>query len=684
MNKLENVINNPTKETIIEFLREIIIRYNNETNKEKYLEELSKFAFFIITKVEEIQKKELGKKANSFIIVTEDYWLLILWYIIMACQDSFIDNINKIIELCATEWIDGPCFIIKDKDRSKLMNIAEEKFQLISILENSDITFYYFTIPYQNKYAECNTSVIPNLVYIFELFGANNECFPMQRSFSYFLGLSLYFYLLDKKPALIKEYKKRFAINEEDCSEVFSESFSFALLQFTDYDIEDIDLKTKEKYTRYFEELTSKLIITRKISKNQICPCGSGKKYKDCCEKKGIEWINQNGKIARLTAINNKVSNSLKKLMKEFSKTLGRKPYSNEKVFKLFGLLDGIYENVLSKMTDLNLPLAKQYAAIKTGMFLTEINIEQFPDLYLKEWDDAIKEFEVKNALKEYNGKSRFEIVKEINFKLKTLDEKISNVEKMMNIYLNTFTENNKNLNLVIENQKDFSLVCARKIVIDANILVSAFNHQSIEEVTNITRIIFEDLIQTAVLLKEKDLFEEKIIPLTLFEKGKLEYKKNTEGKSSKNILINPQTGKEYNIKINIKDLSLKNKNYQKLYDNIFDGMSSFIHLNINKIPKYFNIPNPLTEVLEYRTTSLLSLLLLNQCIYEIKSNLKLDGLLLRDMEYVYSKNINYINKCLKLLLLLEPDNEIYNDMLIIQIECAKTINPNNKIKLCE
>jgi len=37
---------------------------------------------------------------------------------------------------------------------------------------------------------------------------------------------------------------------------------------------------------------------------------------------------------------------------------------------------------------------------------------------------------------------------------------------------------------------------------------------------------------------------------------------------TSKNVLINPTTGKEYNIKINIKDLSLKNQNYQNFYDN--------------------------------------------------------------------------------------------------------------------
>lgn len=573
MNKLENMLEHPSKETIISFLKELIAHYNKELDKNKYLEELKMFTFYVLSNAEKIQKKELGEKANSFMIVIEDYWLLIFWYVIIACQEPFVSNINKIIKMCDKEWVSEICFNIQDKIRNELMDISEERFHLMSILENSEYYFYHFNIPYKNKYGECNTKSIANLVYIFELYGVSDENFPIQISFSYFLGLSLYFYILEKKPKLIEEYKKRFNITDKNCLEEFGENFSLALLQFTDYDNENVDLKIKEEYTRYFEELTSKLIETRKVSKNQFCPCGSGKKYKDCCEKKELKWVRQNGKITKLLPINNAVSVSIKDLTRKFTKTFGRKPYGYERLFKMLGIIDGSYEILFSKLTDLNLPLAQQYATIKTGMFLSEFNYGQFSDLDLNEWDEAIEEFETKNSIKEYNGKSIFDAVKEANQKLKKIDEKINNVEMMMNIYLNSFTDNYKDLELIIENQKDFSIVCARKIVIDANILLSAFNHKSIEEVTNITRIIFEDLIQTAVLLNEKDLFEEKILSLTLFEKGILEYKKNTEGKLSKNILINHKSKKEYNIKINIKDLSLRNKNYQNFYDNLFDGM---------------------------------------------------------------------------------------------------------------
>lgn len=633
--------------------------------------------------MEEIQRKSLGKKANSFMVAIEDYWLIIFWYVIISCQEPFTDNINKIIEMCDKEWKSEACFYLEDHVRNELMNISEEKFNLMSILENSKSTFYHFNIPYKNKYSECNTFFVPGFVYVFELFGTDNENFPLQISFSSFFRTKPLFLYFRKKPKLIEEYKKAFNIVDENCSEKFSLDFALALLQFTDYDSEKVDLKIKEKYTRYFEELTSKLIVTRKVSKNSLCPCGSGKKYKDCCKMKELMWVQKNGIITKKFPVNNGILDSIKELSRIFTKTLGRKPYGFEKLFNMLGIIDVTYENLFSRLTDLNLPLEQQYATIKTGMFLSELNYEQFTDLDLEKWNEAIEEFKVKRSLKEYNGKSIFEVVKEANLKLKKLDEKINSAEMIMNIYLNTFLGDFKDLKLTIESQRDFSIVCARKIIIDANILLSAINHKSIEEVTNITRIIFEDLIQTAALLKDEELFEEKISSITFLEKGILEYKKNAEGKLSKHVLINSKTGREYNIKINIKDLSLRSKNYQIFYDNIFDGMSSFIHLNITKIPKYFNISNPLTEVQEYKITGLLGLFFLNQCIYEIKINLKLGRLLLRDMEYIYSKNINYINQCLKLLLILEPENEVYSEMLKVQNKCAETINPCNKIKLC-
>lgn len=643
----------------------------------KYIEELKRQMIYIISISEKNQKDKLGEKTNSFMICVQDYWLIVCWYLIIACEGPFLKTLDEIIDICENEWGTKDCYNLKEDIMSNLMDLSEEKFHLMSILENSESSFYYFNIPFFNKCRECNTWTILKKAYIFELYGVEKENSPIHMSFCYLLGLSLYFYILEKSPELIEDYRKKFDITEEDCSAQFSDSFVLALIQFTDYNIETICLKKQEKYTRYFENLTSKLCVKRNIAKEQKCPCGSNKKYKDCCEKKELKWVTINGKINKQLPLNDIASASFKTLLSQFSKSFGRNTYSYEPVFKILGFGDGVYENLVSKIIDEDLSLDKQYAILKTGMIVSEYNYNQFSDLGIKEWKEAIKEFQKQNTLKKYNGKSIFEIVKEANTKLKKLNENIENIDCMMNMYLNKFPINYNFSNLMIENQTDFSMICARKIVIDTNILLSVFNHKSVEEATNITRIIFEDLIQTEILLKDEEIFKEKILPLTLLEKGLLEYKKNTKGEFSKNRLIDPKTGKEYNIKINIKDISLKSTHYKKIYDDIFDVLSSFIHLSVKKIPRYFNIPNPLMEVQEYKTICLLGLFLLNQCVFEMKENIKMNRLLLRDMEYIYNKNCIYINKCLKILLLIEPHNEIYEHIIKIQ----KNMSPNAQSK---
>ena len=40
----------------------------------------------------------------------------------------------------------------------------------------------------------------------------------------------------------------------------------------------------------------------KRISRNAPCPCGSGKKYKNCCYGKGFEWVeDEDGAVGKLT-----------------------------------------------------------------------------------------------------------------------------------------------------------------------------------------------------------------------------------------------------------------------------------------------------------------------------------------------------------------------------------------------
>tara|TARA_R100001530_G_scaffold120731_1_gene88052 strand:- start:143 stop:340 length:198 start_codon:yes stop_codon:yes gene_type:complete len=46
------------------------------------------------------------------------------------------------------------------------------------------------------------------------------------------------------------------------------------------------DIRKAGGYRKYYESLKQFKLISNKVGRNSICPCGSNKKYKKCCINK--------------------------------------------------------------------------------------------------------------------------------------------------------------------------------------------------------------------------------------------------------------------------------------------------------------------------------------------------------------------------------------------------------------
>ena len=72
----------------------------------------------------------------------------------------------------------------------------------------------------------------------------------------------------------------------------------------------------------------------KKVSRNAPCPCGSGKKYKQCCWGKGFEWEqDEGGNLYRSTPISPEVAAILQGQRQKFLDRYGREPGPNDPVF---------------------------------------------------------------------------------------------------------------------------------------------------------------------------------------------------------------------------------------------------------------------------------------------------------------------------------------------------------------
>lgn len=137
----------------------------------------------------------------------------------------------------------------------------------------------------------------------------------------------------------------------------------------------------------------------KKLGKNKLCGCDSGKKYKNCCYNKDFEYnVDEKGNVFRSVKIPKKISNELKSFLeaqnKEFKEIFGREMRGEDPVFFQNKYLEDPHElnnKLVEAMQETNIRPEIIYAFLKTDLLLSEANLDKMPDSDIKKWVDAVK-----------------------------------------------------------------------------------------------------------------------------------------------------------------------------------------------------------------------------------------------------------------------------------------------------
>lgn len=136
----------------------------------------------------------------------------------------------------------------------------------------------------------------------------------------------------------------------------------------------------------------------KKLSRNSTCPCGSGKKYKQCCMHKEIEWReSDDGEVFRMVQISDETREAIEGLRRSFVRANGREP---EQIFEGAPPLEVIEHMTVEAMKKAGVEPALIHAYEETGMMVNDENERRIPDVDLAEWDAAINEYERKTGAK--------------------------------------------------------------------------------------------------------------------------------------------------------------------------------------------------------------------------------------------------------------------------------------------
>jgi hypothetical protein len=137
----------------------------------------------------------------------------------------------------------------------------------------------------------------------------------------------------------------------------------------------------------------------KRISRNDPCPCGSGKKYKKCCFGKDFDFEEDDeGNLIKSVPISNEMAELLQEQRQKFIEKHGREPGPDDKIFFDMPHPEHLEHMMVEDMKKAGINPAIIYAFEKTGRLVTEDNQNLLSNADLDEWQTAIEEYEAKHG----------------------------------------------------------------------------------------------------------------------------------------------------------------------------------------------------------------------------------------------------------------------------------------------
>jgi hypothetical protein len=146
----------------------------------------------------------------------------------------------------------------------------------------------------------------------------------------------------------------------------------------------------------------------RKLGRNEPCPCGSGKKYKNCCSGKRFDWVTDGeGHISRQFPIDDpELLSLLDQARTELRNEHGSDSKPDDFLFNKPMDEKDIERTMVDIMERAGIEPAFIYAFKKTRRIITTRNKDKLSEAELQEWQGAIDEYHAATKKSEQTRKS--------------------------------------------------------------------------------------------------------------------------------------------------------------------------------------------------------------------------------------------------------------------------------------
>jgi len=134
----------------------------------------------------------------------------------------------------------------------------------------------------------------------------------------------------------------------------------------------------------------------RKLSRNAPCPCGSGKAYKQCCLRKGIEWrLDGAGQPVQSVPLDDETRDALQTHIGELEDAKGAPLDPDDLLFPELADLseEELLGRLAQRLREAGVDPAFVYAFERTGLLVTDANWDRIPEVDREAWMQAVQEY---------------------------------------------------------------------------------------------------------------------------------------------------------------------------------------------------------------------------------------------------------------------------------------------------
>jgi hypothetical protein len=134
-----------------------------------------------------------------------------------------------------------------------------------------------------------------------------------------------------------------------------------------------------------------------KVGRNEPCPCGSGKKHKNCCWGRKDFVRDETGRVVERVSLDADLSKKMDEFLKVREEALGRPLEPGENPLLFPGeTWEGVEASMSSVLKDAGINPAIIYAYEKTGFLVSAMNVKSFSNDEIREWNAALREYKAK------------------------------------------------------------------------------------------------------------------------------------------------------------------------------------------------------------------------------------------------------------------------------------------------